>query len=263
MGALSARLVLRQRSWHTTATQHRLASAKHGPTRRDARLANAPSGTCRRPGQKGRVFVARQPSARSCKPGLWPISSTPNPPSQGGHEGARAVRTTGAIKGVLDAQLHSAVRPPWRPPHRSGRPGWPKSTAPVAVGSSLGARGRPPAERPCGPAAPAGGRGRPGSVSSQLDLAWRKKVQAFQFRSYQGPAGYVNDRPWSRITSISWVTVASAATAVRHARAGLATFSVVRSGRRAPRATEMALLAGIRPLRMPSNRKTPTRRSAS
>jgi hypothetical protein len=63
--------------------------------------------------------------------------------------------------------------------------------------------------------------------------------------------------PWSTVASISWDTLASAATAFGTLVLALATFSVVRSGRRSARATEMALLAGIRPLLLPSNTEDP------
>jgi hypothetical protein len=62
---------------------------------------------------------------------------------------------------------------------------------------------------------------------------------------------------WAVIASISWDTVASAATAFGTLVLALATFSVVRSGRRSARATETALLAGIRPLLLPSHRDDP------
>ncbi len=52
--------------------------------------------------------------------------------------------------------------------------------------------------------------------------------------------------------TIDWATAASAATAAGTLVLALATFSSVRSGQRAARATEMALLAGIRPVLLPS-----------
>jgi hypothetical protein len=62
---------------------------------------------------------------------------------------------------------------------------------------------------------------------------------------------------WAMVASVSWDTVASAATAFGTLVLALATFSVVRSGRRSAVATEMALLAGIRPLLLPSNMEDP------
>jgi hypothetical protein len=61
--------------------------------------------------------------------------------------------------------------------------------------------------------------------------------------------------PWA--ASISWDTVASAATALGTLVLALATFSVVRSGRRSALATETALMAGIRPLILPSHMDDP------
>jgi hypothetical protein len=57
---------------------------------------------------------------------------------------------------------------------------------------------------------------------------------------------------WPLAASIDWATVASAATAVGTLVLALATFSVVRSGRRSAQATETALMAGIRPMLLPS-----------
>jgi hypothetical protein len=57
--------------------------------------------------------------------------------------------------------------------------------------------------------------------------------------------------------SINWSTAASAATALGTLVLALATFSVVRSGRRSARATESALMAGIRPLLLPSRMDDP------
>jgi hypothetical protein len=62
---------------------------------------------------------------------------------------------------------------------------------------------------------------------------------------------------WAVIASLSWDTVASAATAFGTLVLALATFSVVRSGRRSAEATETALLAGIRPLLLPSHMDDP------
>jgi len=54
------------------------------------------------------------------------------------------------------------------------------------------------------------------------------------------------------IGAIDWATAASAATAAGTVVLAIATFSAVRSGQRAARATELALLAGIRPVLLPS-----------
>ncbi len=62
---------------------------------------------------------------------------------------------------------------------------------------------------------------------------------------------------WATVASIGWDTWASAATAFGTLVLALATFSVVRSGRRSAAATEMALLAGIRPLLLPSHMEDP------
>jgi hypothetical protein len=62
---------------------------------------------------------------------------------------------------------------------------------------------------------------------------------------------------WGMVASVDWSTVASAATAFGTIVLALATFSVVRSGRRSAVATETALLAGIRPLLVPSNMEDP------
>ncbi len=62
---------------------------------------------------------------------------------------------------------------------------------------------------------------------------------------------------WATVASINWETAASAATAFGTLVLALATFSVVRSGRRSAEATEMALLAGIRPLLLPSHMEDP------
>ena len=62
---------------------------------------------------------------------------------------------------------------------------------------------------------------------------------------------------WAVAASIDWSTAASAATALGTLVLALATFSVVRSGRRSAQATEMALMAGIRPLVMPSHTDDP------
>jgi hypothetical protein len=51
---------------------------------------------------------------------------------------------------------------------------------------------------------------------------------------------------------IDWATAASAATAAGTLVLAIATFSAVRSGQRGARATELALLAGIRPVLLPS-----------
>jgi hypothetical protein len=56
---------------------------------------------------------------------------------------------------------------------------------------------------------------------------------------------------------VDWSTVASGATAVGTLVLAVATFSVVRSGRRVSQATEQALLAGIRPLILPSRLDDP------
>jgi hypothetical protein len=56
---------------------------------------------------------------------------------------------------------------------------------------------------------------------------------------------------------VDWSTVASGATAVGTLVLAVATFSVVRSGRRVSQATEQALLAGIRPLVLPSGLDDP------
>ena len=61
---------------------------------------------------------------------------------------------------------------------------------------------------------------------------------------------------WSAAT-INWDTVATAATALGTLILAIATFSVVRSGRRSALATETALLAGIRPLLLPSHMDDP------
>ena len=61
---------------------------------------------------------------------------------------------------------------------------------------------------------------------------------------------------WSAAT-INWDTVATAATALGTLVLAIATFSVVRSGRRSALATETALLAGIRPLLLPSHTDDP------
>jgi hypothetical protein len=62
---------------------------------------------------------------------------------------------------------------------------------------------------------------------------------------------------WAVAASVSWDTLASAATALGTLILALATFSVVRSGRRSALATETALLAGIRPLLLPSHMDDP------
>jgi hypothetical protein len=62
---------------------------------------------------------------------------------------------------------------------------------------------------------------------------------------------------WSVMASTNWDTVVSAATAFGTLVLALATFSVVRSGRRSAVATETALLAGIRPLLLPSQMDDP------
>ncbi len=62
---------------------------------------------------------------------------------------------------------------------------------------------------------------------------------------------------WAGAASIDWGTAASAATALGTLVLALATFSVVRSGRRSAQATETALMAGIRPLVMPSHTDDP------
>ncbi len=62
---------------------------------------------------------------------------------------------------------------------------------------------------------------------------------------------------WTVSASINWETVASAATALGTLVLALATFSVVRSGRRSAAATETALMAGIRPLLLPSRMDDP------
>jgi len=62
---------------------------------------------------------------------------------------------------------------------------------------------------------------------------------------------------WTVTASINWETVASAATAFGTLVLALATFSVVRSGRRSAVATETALMAGIRPLLLPSRLDDP------
>jgi hypothetical protein len=62
---------------------------------------------------------------------------------------------------------------------------------------------------------------------------------------------------WAAAASIDWSTLASAATALGTLVLALATFSVVRSGRRSARATESALMAGIRPLLLPSRMDDP------
>jgi hypothetical protein len=54
------------------------------------------------------------------------------------------------------------------------------------------------------------------------------------------------------MTSSDWATVASLATALGTLVLAIATFAAVRSANRAARATERALLAGIRPVLMPS-----------
>jgi hypothetical protein len=54
------------------------------------------------------------------------------------------------------------------------------------------------------------------------------------------------------IGTIDWATAASAATAAGTLVLAVATFSAVRSGQRAARATELALLAGIRPVLLAS-----------
>jgi hypothetical protein len=63
--------------------------------------------------------------------------------------------------------------------------------------------------------------------------------------------------PWATVASVNWDTVASAATALGTLVLALATFSVVPSGRRSALATETALLAGIRPLLLPSHPDDP------
>lgn len=62
---------------------------------------------------------------------------------------------------------------------------------------------------------------------------------------------------WAVAASIDWDTVASAATALGTLVLALATFSVVRSGRRSAEATETALMAGIWPLLLPSRTDDP------
>ncbi len=57
-----------------------------------------------------------------------------------------------------------------------------------------------------------------------------------------------------------WATAASAATAAGTLVLALATFSAVRSGRRAARATEEALLAGIRPVIVTSRLEDPSQK---
>jgi hypothetical protein len=57
-----------------------------------------------------------------------------------------------------------------------------------------------------------------------------------------------------------WATVASAATAVGTLVLAAATFSAVRSSQRAARATERSLLAGIRPLLVPSRADDPVQK---
>lgn len=54
-----------------------------------------------------------------------------------------------------------------------------------------------------------------------------------------------------------WVTISSLATAGGTLVLAVATFSSVRSGHRAARATERALLAGIRPVLVPSRMEDP------
>ena len=70
-------------------------------------------------------------------------------------------------------------------------------------------------------------------------------------------AGSVSGRTDQWQTLVDWSTVASAATAVGTLVLAVATFSVVRSGRGVAQATEQALLAGIRPLVLPSNLDDP------
>ncbi|HTT91619.1 MAG TPA: hypothetical protein VMF65_18845 [Acidimicrobiales bacterium] len=62
---------------------------------------------------------------------------------------------------------------------------------------------------------------------------------------------------WGTLASVSWDTLASAATALGTLVLALATFSVVRSGRRSAVATEVALMAGIKPLLLPSHMDDP------
>jgi len=65
---------------------------------------------------------------------------------------------------------------------------------------------------------------------------------------------------WATVASIDWATSASAATAAGTLVLAIATFSVVRSGGRGARATELALLAGIRPVLLPPRLEDPPRK---
>jgi hypothetical protein len=62
------------------------------------------------------------------------------------------------------------------------------------------------------------------------------------------------------MTSQDWATVASLATALGTLVLAVATFAAVRSANRAARATERALLAGIRPVLVPSREEDPDQR---
>jgi hypothetical protein len=60
---------------------------------------------------------------------------------------------------------------------------------------------------------------------------------------------------------MDWTTISSLATAAGTLVLGVATFASVRSANRAARAAEGSLLAGLRPLLVPSRLQDPPRRS--
>ena len=60
-----------------------------------------------------------------------------------------------------------------------------------------------------------------------------------------------------------WVTISSLATAGGTLVLAVATFSAVKSANRSARVAERTLMAGLRPVLVPSGTTTPTSRSAS
>lgn len=60
------------------------------------------------------------------------------------------------------------------------------------------------------------------------------------------------------MTSVDWSTLASVATALGTLVLAVATFSAIKSANRSARVAERALLAGLRPILMPTRREDPT-----
>src|SRR5215472_1814554 len=75
-------------------------------------------------------------------------------------------------------------------------------------------------------------------------------------------------RPWlgaacpagPRLAAVDWVTISALATAAGTLVLALATFAAVRSANRSARVAERALLAGLRPMLMPSRLQDDTQK---